>query len=523
MIYRGLNFPHVEFIRPSEFDDDPRLKRLPTDAILKFRHTVWGFEPGTSRPTDAQERKLEDTLARLSLMQARSKKYENPEGLIEFPKDVFEFATDWDCVRVDNADLKTCELVSELLRLDALPRKGFYGPGGGRDEQIRIEAELNKHLWTVYQREELVLLTMLSHEGEEFSRSRGKFAYSRGFVWGCEIPLSEKNWKIAITQKLDIEKNDKHKNPAGHKGEELSNPSLTPLLSPQQHQAHPAQSDGKPCRSGIDSASLESVLSELDGLIGLQAVKHEVHSLANLMRVQKLRIQSHMQVSPISRHLVFTGNPGTGKTTVARLLGRIYHALGFLSKGHVIEVDRSGLVAGYVGQTALKTQEAIAKAMDGILFIDEAYSLTKDSGTDYGAEARDILLKGMEDHRDRLVVIVAGYPEPMEQFLSSNPGLRSRFNRTIIFEDYSLEELEQIYVKMSQGAGYKITPEAQERLRLALAQATHRNTATFGNARGVRNLFETSQVLQADRLALLARPTEQDLAILQAHDIPLSA
>ncbi len=272
-----------------------------------------------------------------------------------------------------------------------------------------------------------------------------------------------------------------------------------------------------------ESVSLESLLLELDALVGLQRVKQEVRSLSNLMRIQRLRLESHMQTSVISRHLVFAGSAGTGKTTVARLLGRIYQALGMLNEGHVIEVDRSGLVAGYVGQTALKTREAIAKAMDGILFIDEAYALANHNGTDYGQEAIDILLKAMEDHRDRLVVIVAGYPELIENFLSSNPGLRSRFNRTIAFEDYSLPELEQIYVKMAQDAGYQIDSEAQERLRLALAQASHRNPGAFGNARGVRNLFELSQVMQADRLATLAVPTQQDLTILHASDIPLSA
>ena len=265
---------------------------------------------------------------------------------------------------------------------------------------------------------------------------------------------------------------------------------------------------------------LKSALSDLDNLIGLIGVKREVHSLTNLMRVQRLRTANGMHVSGISRHLVFTGNPGTGKTTVARLLGRIYQSLGLLTKGHLVEVDRSGLVAGYMGQTALKTQEVVTRAMDGILFVDEAYSLAKPNGPDYGQEAIDTLLKAMEDHRDRLVVIVAGYPELMEGFLSSNPGLRSRFSRTIHFDDYSLAELEQIYLKMSGDAGYTLGEESKMRLRVALAEAVSRNVSGFGNARGVRNIFELSQVLQADRLASLPNPSRYDLAALTASDIP---
>jgi stage V sporulation protein K len=228
-----------------------------------------------------------------------------------------------------------------------------------------------------------------------------------------------------------------------------------------------------------------------------------------------------MQVSRISRHLVFTGNPGTGKTTVARLLGRIYQALGFLSSGHVVEVDRSGLVAGYVGQTALKTRDAIAKAMNGILFVDEAYALANRNGNDYGQEAIDTLLKAMEDYRDRLVVIVAGYPELMLEFLSSNPGLRSRFSRTIAFEDYSLSQLEEIYLNMAREAGYRLAENTQHIVRIALAEAVSKAASNFGNARGVRNLFELSQMKQADRLAKLTSVSEEELALLSPSDIPV--
>ena len=261
-------------------------------------------------------------------------------------------------------------------------------------------------------------------------------------------------------------------------------------------------------------------MAELDQLIGLEAVKEDVENLINLVKVRKLRQERGLKSPDLSLHLVFSGNPGTGKTTVARIVGKIYRALGILSKGHLVEVDRSGLVAGYVGQTAIKTQEVIQKALGGILFIDEAYSLApEDGGKDFGQEAIDTVLKAMEDHRDDLVVIVAGYDELMPRFIDSNPGLKSRFNKYLHFADYNGQQLYEILLSQTQRSDYRLSEEAAERLKDYLEEFYQHRDQNFGNARDVRNLFEKLVAAQANRVAALPSPTDEEILTITAEDL----
>ena len=259
---------------------------------------------------------------------------------------------------------------------------------------------------------------------------------------------------------------------------------------------------------------------QLDSLIGLQSVKTEITTLRNFVTMRQRREQAGMKSPNISYHCVFTGNPGTGKTTVARILANIYKDLGILKKGHLVETDRSGLVAEYVGQTAVKTNKIIDKALDGILFIDEAYTLANGSQNDYGAEAIATLLKRMEDDRDRLVVILTGYTKEIEQFISSNPGLRSRFNRYIEFPDYSAEELYDIFCLQARKNEFELSEGASERLMLIIKNAVAHKDKDFGNARYVRNLFERSIEAQANRLASQKELSKKDLALITGDDIP---
>jgi SpoVK/Ycf46/Vps4 family AAA+-type ATPase len=264
--------------------------------------------------------------------------------------------------------------------------------------------------------------------------------------------------------------------------------------------------------------TLEGLLEELEKLIGLEAVKTEVRLLTNLVRVENLRRERKLPVVDRSLHLVFVGNPGTGKTTVARLLARFYKLLQVVSKGHLVETDRSGLVAGYVGQTATKVNTACDEAKGGILFVDEAYALVTDSDQDFGAEAVATLLKRMEDDRGDLIVIVAGYPEPMLKFLDSNPGLRSRFSKTIDFPDYTDDELMAIFEAIGKEHHYTLDDGARTAVRSYFAG--QERGPTFGNGRLARNLFEDCVARQANRIVTLTKPTDDQLVTLHADDVP---
>lgn len=265
--------------------------------------------------------------------------------------------------------------------------------------------------------------------------------------------------------------------------------------------------------------TLEELLEQLNNLIGLSGVKQEVKSLISMIKMKKIRDARGLKSANISKHLVFLGNPGTGKTTVARLIAKLYKQLGVLEKGQLIEVDRGGLVAGYIGQTALKTQEKIDEAMGGVLFIDEAYTLAKGS-SDFGQEAVDTILKAMEDKRESFVVIVAGYSEPMERFLESNPGLKSRFNKNILFEDYSRSELISILKSFCTQNDMVLTAEAEHDIDCYLEWLISNKPDNFANGREMRNLFETMYSNQANRLADELDISDDALTSLTIADLP---
>ncbi len=278
-----------------------------------------------------------------------------------------------------------------------------------------------------------------------------------------------------------------------------------------------AQTDSPASKSEEEAPG--QAMEDLKKLIGLSNVKEEIEGIANFARIQKLRAENGLNCPPMSYHLVFTGNPGTGKTTVARIVSRIYKDLGILSKGHLVEVDRGGLVAGYVGQTATKTKEALDSALGGVLFIDEAYTLASEDDKGFGQEAIDTILKYMEDNRDNICIIVAGYDGLMEDFIDSNPGLRSRFTRYIHFDDYEPEELMSIFMQSVDRNQYKLEADAKEALEAYFAKLYENRDENFGNGRTVRTYFEQVITHQANRLADESNISKDALMTITLQDL----
>ena len=297
------------------------------------------------------------------------------------------------------------------------------------------------------------------------------------------------------------------------------------LLAQELMQMHTIQSGPSTINTGVPQPTptvqeSHDYIRELQGLIGLERVKGEVESLRNFVLVQQQREANGLKPASVSYHCVFSGSPGTGKTTVARIVAGIYKEMGILKKGHLVEVQRADLVGEYMGQTAPKTNAKIDEALDGVLFIDEAYSLADGSRDDqYGRETVDTILKRMEDDRDRLVVILAGYSEPIKGFIHSNPGLESRFNRYIHFDDYTADELLQIFAFNLEKAQYTITREAYQRVHEVIRNAVAHKDERFGNARYVRNLFERIIQRQADRVAKLGTPSREELSRIEKEDL----
>ncbi len=293
--------------------------------------------------------------------------------------------------------------------------------------------------------------------------------------------------------------------------------SSSPAPESKAANAQAPKAEAEKTTETAEKENIEDLKKELYEYIGLSKVKDEVSSLINLATVYALRKNNGLPTPEMSLHLVFSGNPGTGKTMIARFMARVYHSLGLLSKGQLVEVDRSSLVAGYVGQTAQKTMKALESALGGVLFIDEAYSLTSKSENDYGLEAVETILKYMEDHRDDIVVIIAGYSDLMSDFISSNPGLASRFNKYIDFEDYTPEEMLDIFKMNCQKGQYELESDAESTLLSYFCEKAL-DAADFGNARGVRNTFEKIISAQANRIANMPSPTREDLVCFTKED-----
>ena len=353
-------------------------------------------------------------------------------------------------------------------------------------------------------------------ENEETNNLNSLLWYCR-YLALTRIDAPEEECNEAYTEALrynpDIESSDEVK-------ELLEEKPPSPPKQPKYDTSKSSLDDMlKDLNGEKDEKSLEELLKELNELTGLSSVKQDVNSQINIVKIRKIREDNGLKQPDLSLHMVFSGNPGTGKTTVARLVAEIYHKLGVLSKGHLVEVDRADLVAGYVGQTALKVQEVVENALGGVLFIDEAYTLTAKGGNDFGDEAIATLLKAMEDNRDDFLVIVAGYPDLMGEFLQSNPGLRSRFNKFINFEDYSPDELIEMLNMRCGKSGMTLSEEGQIYAKAFFEKRCKTKGEDFANGRDVRNFFEQAYLNMSNRLATEENPSKEDLSMIMLDDL----
>ncbi|WP_107668412.1 AAA family ATPase [Cyanothece sp. BG0011] len=371
------------------------------------------------------------------------------------------------------------------------------------EKQSKRQQEMERDRRLVQQEEEYLLLQKKQRELEREKAKLRAEIKRRQEIKAEQERLKQETFNREQRRKQQIQW-DQQKVRQQESQNKTSSPSYSPSYSSSPH------------------TTVEDKLKELDKLIGLNHLKEEVRQYINFLKVQKLREKQGLQPIPITLHSVFCGSPGTGKTTVARLMGQIYQQLGILKKGHLIETDRSGMVAGYVGQTAQRVDELVDSALDGVLFIDEAYTLKPlDPGNDFGQEAIDMLLKRMEDYRDRLVVIVAGYGDEMTRFINSNPGLKSRFSRYFYFEDYTPEELLAIFDIFCDQHRYTLTEAAKEVLLTRFKELYDHRDKSFGNGRLVRNMFEKTIEKQANRLVTIPNVTPYTMQQILPEDIAL--